>query len=141
MSTKRYKPMFDKVFWFVWMPLIIYLLIMTVISLFEPYAIIVMVLTDLFCLFFMLSPFAGYVELRESSLYIRFGFILKREIAYNKIRELNKEKRFMTQSIPSLKNAMEHVNIKYNKYNIVAVSVIGNDELIEELNERIKLNK
>jgi hypothetical protein len=36
----------------------------------------------------------------------------------------------------SLKNALEHVNIKYNTFDIVSVSVVDNDGFIEELNTR-----
>ena len=39
----------------------------------------------------------------------------------------------------SLKNALEHVNIKYNNFDVVTVSVVGNDEFISELAERAEL--
>jgi hypothetical protein len=39
----------------------------------------------------------------------------------------------------SLKNALEHVNIKYNNFDIVSVSVVDNDGFIEELNTRRRM--
>lgn len=33
----------------------------------------------------------------------------------------------------SLKNSLDHINIKYNTFDITSVSVIGNAELIAEL--------
>ena len=38
----------------------------------------------------------------------------------------------------SLKNALEHVNIKYNAFDVTTVSVVGNRDLIKEINERSK---
>jgi hypothetical protein len=38
----------------------------------------------------------------------------------------------------SLKNAIEHVNIKYNSFDVTTVSVVDNDGFIEELKERCK---
>ena len=84
----------------------------------------------------MISQLTGYVELRESSMYVRFGFILRKNIPYNKIKEFNKERRIITYSYLSLKNALEHINIKYNKFDMITVSVVNNDDLIKELEER-----
>ena len=36
----------------------------------------------------------------------------------------------------SLKNAMEHVNIRYNAFDVTTVSVKENDELMRELESR-----
>ena len=36
-----------------------------------------------------------------------------------------------------LKNAIEHINIKYNKFDMVTVSVVENDDFVLELNKRI----
>jgi hypothetical protein len=38
----------------------------------------------------------------------------------------------------SLKNSFEHVNIKYNKFDMITISVKNNDELIEKLQKHIK---
>ena len=137
MTIKRYKPAIDKYFWIIWIPTIIILLGGTALSLLEPLALAIMLFVDVFCFYFIISSLIGYVELREDSLYIKFGFILKKDIPYSKIREICKERKVMTDSMFSLKNALEHVNIKYNKYDIVTVSVVENDELINELNVRI----
>ncbi len=94
-----------------------------------------MICVDVFTYYFMVSSLVGYVELREHTLYVKFGFILKREIPYDKIRELNKERRIMSYSMLSLKNSLEHINIKYNRFDMITVSVVKNDELIERLEE------
>ena len=75
MESKRYKPMIDKYFWIIWIPLMAFLLAATLLSLFEPIALVILLLTDLFCFYFMVSSLVGYVELREKSVYIKFGFI------------------------------------------------------------------
>ena len=41
----------------------------------------------------------------------------------------------------ALKNAIEHVNIKYNTFDVTTVSVADNDGFIEELDRRISENK
>ena len=63
--------------------------------------------------------------------------ILNKEIPYDKIKEIKKERSFITYSPLSLKNALEHVNIKYNKYDLVTVSVKNNDVFIKELTKKI----
>ena len=92
----------------------------------------------LFVLYFFISSLFGYVELREETLFIKFGFILKKEIPYSEIRGMKKERRVYSESMISLKNAMEHVNVRYNKFDTVTVSVIDNDELIDNLSARIQ---
>jgi hypothetical protein len=36
----------------------------------------------------------------------------------------------------SLNNALEHIDIRYNTYDVVSVSVVDNDALIEEIDKR-----
>ena len=139
MQTKRYKPLFDGCYLAIWIPLMLFMLLMTVLSAFELSALWIMIPTDIFVLYFFISPFFGFVELGERAVFIKFGFFMTREIPYAKIRGLKKEKKFYSESMMSLKNALEHVNIKYNNFDVVTVSVVGNDEFMEELNERINL--
>ena len=40
----------------------------------------------------------------------------------------------------SLKCALDHVNIKYNTYDVITVSVVGNDELIAAI-EKARLSE
>ena len=49
--------------------------------------------------------------------------------------------KWYSESMMSLKNAIEHVNIKYEGYNVTAVSVVDNAEFIEALNERVSLSR
>ena len=134
----RYKPKFDKLFY---IPISIAVaLVLGATALctvyYAPIGLVVMILCDLFVLYFILSAFVGYVELREETLFIKFGFFLKKEIPYNKIRRVEKCRRMYSESIMSLKNALEHIDIRYNTYDVVSVSVVDNDALIEEIEKR-----
>ena len=141
MENKRFKPLFDKLFFIIWIPTTILMIAVTVLTAFYPVALLIIILTDLFTFYFLVSSLIGYVELREDSLFIRFGFILKRDIPYIKIRGVRKERRFYSESMLALKNSFEHVDIKYNKYDVVSVSVVGNDEFISALEARLEERK
>ena len=86
----RYKPLVDKLFFIIWIPTVLLLAAGTVISAFEPMSLIIMIPVDIFTLFFLVSPLFGYVELRERTLFIRLGLIMKREIPYEKIKHIMK---------------------------------------------------
>lgn len=136
---KKYKPLVDKLFWITAI-IVMLLLVGVTVPVFlypAPLAIIITLLVDLIVVYLLVSPLFGYVELRESSLYIKFGFILKREIPYSKIRGLEKKNKLYADSMLSLKNAIEHINVKYNTFDVISVSVVSNDELFCELSERI----
>ena len=137
MNIKVYKPAFDKLFLCIWIPLIVILISITILSLFDILTFVLLLFTDIFTFYFLFSSLAGYVELKEDIIFVKFGFIIKREIPYNKIRRIYKERKIMTDTMLSLKNAMEHVIIKYNKFDMVAVSVKDNDTFIKDLEERI----
>ena len=115
MNIKKYKPKIDRYFYLIWMPIIVLMLPLTIISFMSLPAFILLLCADVFTFYFMISSLVAYVELRENSLYIKYGFILKRNIPYNTILEVNKERRVITYNMLSIKNALEHVNIKYNK--------------------------
>ena len=134
---KRYKPLVDKLFFITWVPTAIVMLGFTVLSAFEPAALFIMIPIDIFTFYFLFSSLSGYAELREHSVFIKFGFIMKIEIPYDKIRSVSRARKFYSESMLSLKNSFEHINIKYTKFDVVCVSVIGNDELIKELTERM----
>lgn len=136
MQNKIFKPLFDKLFWWTFIPTAILLAVMTAFSALAPITLLVTIPTDLFSAYFFVSPFFAYVELRENSVFIKFGFLLKKEIPYNKIRRVEKDRKIYSESILALKNALEHVNIRYNTYDVATVSVKDNDLFIEELNVR-----
>ena len=134
----RYKPKFDKLFY---IPISIALTLMfgaTALSIvyYTFFGLAVMILCNLFVLYFFISAFVGYVELREETLFIKFGFFLKKEIPYNSIRRLEKCRKVYSESIVSLKSSLEHIDIRYNTYDVVSVSVVDNDALIEEIEKR-----
>ena len=137
----RFRPRVDRLFWIIWVPTAVLMLVLTVVGAFAPMALVLMILVDLFVFYFLVSSLVGYVELRERSVFIRFGFILKREIPYESIRRVEKERRFYADSMLSLKNAMEHLNIKYNRFDLVCVSVVDNDALLAELEARMAAGK
>lgn len=136
MEVKRYKPKLDKLFFIIFIPTALLMLGFTVLACFEPSALWVMIPTDLFTFYFLLSPLFGYVELGESTVLIRYGLILKREIPYAKIRDVVKERSFIAEAMLSLKNSFDHVKIKYNTFDVTIVSVVENDELILDLQNR-----
>lgn len=141
LENRRYKPLIDKMFYLIWVPISIVMLGVTVLSFFEPTALFVMLPVDIFTFYFLFSSLFGFAELREKSLFIKFGFILKTEIPYSSIRGITTDRKFYSESMLSLKNALSHVNIKYNKFDLVTVSVKENDEFIEELTRRIKKDR
>lgn len=137
--TKRYRPLVDKLFWITTIIAVSLLLGVTIAVCLYPdgLAVAIVLAVDLLTLYIILSPLFGYVELGEKSLFIKFGLVLKREIPYDKIHGLKKERRTYSESIISLKNAMEHIDIKYGSYQVVTVSVADNDELMEEIKRRM----
>ena len=138
MQNVRLKPKTGKMFYIIWLPTVVLLIAITAISFTELLAFLIMLATDIFTIYFLFSSLVGYVELREKTLFVKFGFFLKREIPYGKIRDVSKERKFYADSMLSIKNTMEHVNIKYNRFDVISVSVVDNDYLVGELNRRAK---
>ena len=138
MKNKKFKALVDKLYFIIALTAILPIAAVTVVSAFYPLTLFITVPVDILVLYFLISPLFGYVELRENSVYIKYGFIIKKEIPYSKIRGAVKESKFYSESMMSLKNSFEHVNIKYNIFDITTVSVVNNDAFISELNERIK---
>ena len=137
MKPKRFKPLFDKLYLLISIPTATIVLGVTVFTaLFDPFVLVITVPVSLFVGYFLISPLFGYVQLLDDGLLIKYGLILKKHIPYGKIRSLEKTRGIYSESMMSLKNAIEHVNIKYNKFDVTTVSVVGNDELIKELEER-----
>ena len=137
MEKKRYLPLIDKLFFIVSIPTLILVGAGVAISVYSIPALMIMCAIALFVLYVLISPLFGYVELGESSLVIKYGFFLKKEISYTSIRDITRERKFYSDSMLSLKNSLDHVNIKYNKFDITSVSVKSNDEFIAELEKRI----
>lgn len=139
MNIQRYKPLVDKLFWIISVPTAVLLIGATLVVCFvpAPLALFITIVTDLIVIYFIITPLFGYVELREDSVYIKYGLFLNKEIPYRKIRKIEKERKFYSDSMLSLKNAFDHINIKYNTFDITSVSVVNNDIFIENLNKRI----
>lgn len=137
MENKRFKPLVDKSFWIILLILSVILALGTVVAVFELPALLLMLFVDVFSFYLLLSPLFGYAELREKYLFIKFGVFLKKEIPYDKIRGATKERKFYSDSMLSLKTAMEHVNIRYNRFDVVSVSLADSDGFISELDLRL----
>ena len=137
MENKRYKPLIDKVFWIIWVPTLILLAVATAITAWDIIAFLIMLSVDLFTVYFMISPLFGYVELRENSVFVKLGFFTKREISYKQIRDVEKTRKLYSDSMSALKNSLDHVNIKYNRFDVLSVSVVDNDDLIKRLKVRM----
>ena len=128
--------MIDKLFWWITIPTAMLFFFLFLISVCELVAFLITFSTMLLTAYFLISPLFGYVELREKMVFIKFGFFMKREIPYEKIRGTKKERKWYSDSMLSLKNSMEHVNLQYNTFDFVTISVVDNDEFIRELNKR-----
>ena len=137
----RYKPKVDGLFFAVFIPTTVMLIGGMVLSFFEPTALFIMIPVFVFSEYFLISPLFGYVELRENELLIKYGFFMKKEIPYSKIRSAEKQRKWYSETMLSLKNSMEHVNIKYNTFDVTAVSVKDNDGFLIELGTRALLNR
>lgn len=137
MKVKRYKPSLDKTFLITIILTLTLLAASTVVSAFEPISLLITIPVDLFCTYFLISPLFGYVELRDDTVFIKYGFIMTKEIPYSSIRGTAKERKLYSDSTVSLKCSLNHVNIKYNKFDVTSVSVADGDDLIEEINTRI----
>ena len=138
-DVKRFKPAIDKLFWWILILTSLLLLALTVLTAFDAiFMLLFTIPTDLFVAYFIVSPLFGYAELRDEALFIRFGFFLKREIPYSKIRTTSMERKIYSDSLISLKNALEHVNVKYNKFDVVSLSLKDSENFVAELSERIK---
>ena len=141
MENKIYTPKVDRLFYIIWIPTVLLLIAATIITCFDIIPLLIMLSVDIFTLYFLVSSLVGYVELRPDSLFVKYGFILKREIPYTNIREIKKERKLYSESMMSLKNAIEHVNIKYNSFDVTTVSVTDNDAFIIDLKSRINAAK
>ena len=133
-----FKPQIDRLFWFIWIPTVILLAVGTVISCASTIALLILLATDIFTLYFLISPLFGYVELRERTMYVKFGFFVSREIEYSRIRAIDIERKWYSESMLSLKCAYEHVNVRYNSFDVVTVSVRDNAALAAELDLKLK---
>lgn len=139
MENKRYKPKFDKLYlWILISTALFILTLTTVTAIFEPITLFYTVPLSLLVSYFLITPAFGYAELRESTLFVKFGFFMKREIPYEKIRGVEENRKFYSDSMLSLKNSLDHLNVKYNRFDVLSISVKENDGFKRELELRIK---
>ena len=137
MENWRYKPLIGMTFWAILVITLILLTPATVCASFDFLALCIVIPVDIFTLYFIVTPLFGYVELREESVFIRFGLIVTREVRYDSIREIVKDHKLYANSMMALKNSLDHVDIKYNRFDVYSVSVVDNDSFIRELEARV----
>lgn len=139
-NIKKYKPKIDKLFYI--MLVVINVLSLTILIIpqlfylsFESFIFSIIVI--LFINYFLISPLFGYIEIKETSIFIKYGIILKKEIPFNKIKKLELKKKWYSDSILALKCSIEHVEITFNSYDKTCVSVKENDIFIEDVRRMI----
>ena len=138
MKNLRFYPKFDKLYLWITLPTAALMLLLLVLTgVFRSTGgLIVMACAVAFVGYFLISPCFGYVELREETVFIKFGFFLKREIPYARIRGIEKKRTAIADSMLSLKNALNHVNIKYASFDCVSISVKNEEKMIDEIKRR-----
>ena len=138
---KRYKPRLDRLFYGFAIFTAAIVLGALIPSLYGggAFAIAVTLGTLILCGYFLISPCFGYAELREETLFVKFGFFLSREIPYEKIYAMEKKHTMVADSILSLKNAMDHLNVKYNRFDLISMSLQNEEDFIAALCERCKI--
>ena len=131
--SKIYKPKIDKLYYMIFIPTLLLVIASCVLSLAAPIALIITLSIAITVILLMISPLLGYAELREDTLFIRYGFYIKREIPYSKIRAIKTERKWYSESMISLKYAMDHLIIKYNSFENTTISLENEAEFIDEL--------
>ena len=141
--TKRYKPRFDRLFYGIAIFTAVVMLGCLIPSFYGggAFAIVVTLGSLILCGYFLVSPCFGYAELREETLFIKFGFFLSREIPYEKIYAVEKKHMMVADSMLSLKNAMDHLNVKYNRFDLISLSLQNEEDFIKALCERCKITR
>ncbi len=137
MKNTRYRPKIDKLFYSILIPtMIIVMLPVILCGIDAPITLLITIPIFLFTAYFFITTLFGYAELREFTLFIKYGLIMKKEIPYDKILGIEKERKLISPSILSIKNALDHVNIKYNTFDVTTLSLVNSDEFIDNLNKK-----
>lgn len=84
----------------------------------------------------LISPLFGYVKIEDDHIFIKYGLFFKRKIFYTNITEITKERKFYATSLISHKTALDHVFIKYNKYDDTCISIKNMDVFIALVEEK-----
>ena len=139
MENEKFKPKFDILYYSTLIFSAVILIGVSLIGVIFDGALSILfvtVPTTLLIGYFLLSPVFGYVELREKCVFVKFGFFASREIPYSKIRGTVIERKLYSDSMMSLKNSIEHLNIKHGTFDVTSVSVLDNAKLAEKIEER-----
>ena len=138
----RFKPQFDRFYKTVLILTSVFVLgVISVVSFFAPESLFVMIPSAAFVAYFILSSLVCYVELREKTCFIKFGFFTKREIEYSKITSVQMARGFYSESMLAVKNSIEHVNLWCGRFSATTVSVVDNPAFVRELEARIAASR
>ena len=138
MKENRYYPLVDKLFYCIAIPTnVLFLAVLIPMIMLAPEGVAILIPTVMLVDYFLISPLFGCVELRENTLLIKYGFFLKKEIPYDKIRSIKKKRSIISESMMSLKNALDHIEIRYDKFDITIVSLKDTDNFIEEIDKKL----
>ena len=134
MGNKRYRPKVGGLYFAIFLPTLALILAVTVLAaIYDPFSLAVTVTVFLLILYFAVSPLFGYAELREESLYIRYGFFMKVDIPYSKIHSVKRARRLISYSTVSLKCDVEHIEIRYGIFDETTISLVDSEEFVAEL--------
>lgn len=138
----RFKPYFDKTFKVVlFLSSALCLMLFVALSFVDFFAMLVCLACALLTAYFIISPLFGYAELRDKTLYVKFGIIMEKEIEYSRITRIKRGRGFYSDSFVSLKNSMEHITVWCGIGESVTLSVVDNDRFATELEERIAASR
>lgn len=133
-EVRRYRPKVGGLYFAIFVPTLTLILAVTVFAaIYDPFSLIVTAAVFLLILYFAVSPLFGYAELRDESLHIRYGFIMKVDIPYSKIRSVKRRRRAISYSTVSLKCDVEHIEIGYGSFDETTISLVDADEFVREL--------
>ena len=138
MPKQRFRPKFDRLYWISFTVCAVYIVVMTAVSVGSVSMLCFMSAINAILVWVLAAPWFGYVELGEDAVLVKFGFFLKRVVPYADIRKMQKVCHWYSESILALKNAMEHVDIRYGACDVVSVSVTDNDALIAAIERRLR---
>ena len=125
MENKRYKPIKRTMYYLIRVPLLVAMAVATAISSTEPIALLIMLPTDALVVYFLLSELMAYAELQDEGVFIRFGFFAKQFIPYDSVYGCEKVEKWYADSTNTfaIKTAVEHINLKYDKWRTLSLSI------------------
>ena len=140
MEKMRFKPKFDRLYWLITIPTSLFILAAIVMCAIVGEGLIIMIPVSALTFYFLFIPFFTYAELTDEGLYIKYGAFIKRTIPYKSIRKIEKGRGIIGEAMLSMKNALDHVTVRYNRFDMTVLSLKSEDIFVKELWERVQLS-